>query len=136
MLSLETIGYFSDEAKSQKYPFPFDAIYPSTGNFIGVVGNVGSRKLVRRVVGGLRENAQIPAEGGAIPGFVAGVGWSDHWSFWEQGYSAVMITDTAIFRYPHYHKASDTPDKLDYERMALVVEGLTFVIDDLCKSGD
>jgi Zn-dependent M28 family amino/carboxypeptidase len=136
MLSLETIGYFSDEPGSQQYPFPFDAVYPSEGNFIGVVGNVSSRKLVRRIVGLLRENAKIPAEGGAIPGFVTGVGWSDHWSFWQEGYPAVMLTDTAIFRYPHYHKASDTPDKLDYDRMALVVEGLKVVVDDLVKSPD
>lgn len=136
MLSLETIGYFSDDPGSQQYPFPFNVVYPSEGNFIGVVGNVGSRKLVRRIVGLLRENAKIPAEGGAIPDFVTGVGWSDHWSFWQEGYSAVMITDTAIFRYPQYHKASDTPDKLDYDRMAYVVEGLKVVVDDLVKSPD
>lgn len=89
---------------------------------------------MRRVVGLLREHAKIPAEGGAMPGFVTGVGWSDHWSFWQEGYPAVMITDTAIFRYPHYHKPTDTPDKLDYNRMALVVEGLKIVIEDLVQS--
>ena len=131
MLSLETIGYYSDDKGTQKYPRPLSLFYPSRGNFIAFVGNVSSRRLVRQVVGSFRRHARFPSEGGAIPGFVPGVGWSDHWSFWQEGYEAVMVTDTAPFRYPHYHLPSDGPDKLDYERTALLVSGLERVVEDL-----
>ncbi len=131
MLSLETLGYYSDEKGSQQYPPPFGLLYPSTGNFIGFVGNVSSRKLVRRAIGSFRRHARFPSEGGALPSFVPGVGWSDHWAFWKQGYPALMITDTAPFRYPHYHLPTDTPDKLDFDRMARVVAGLERVVEDL-----
>lgn len=136
MLSLETIGYYSDERGSQEYPFPLGLLYPSTGNFISFVGNVGSRKLVRESIGSFRRHAKFPSEGGALPGSMPGVGWSDHWAFWQEGYPAIMVTDTAPFRYPHYHQASDTPDKLDYDRMARVVEGLEQVVLDLANPAD
>jgi hypothetical protein len=125
------MGYFSDEPGSQQYPFPFSLFYPDRGNFIAVVGNTSSRALVRRVVRQFRERARFPSEGAAVPGFITGVGWSDHWSFWQVGYKAAMITDTAPFRFAHYHEATDTPDKLDYERLARVVEGLVHVVGDL-----
>jgi Zn-dependent M28 family amino/carboxypeptidase len=125
MLCLETLGFYRDEKGSQSYPIPLlRFLYPSRGDFVAIVGNVSSRALVRRVVGSFREHAAFPSEGGALPGWIPGVGWSDQWSFWQQGYPAVMVTDTAPFRYPHYHRASDTPDKLDYERLARVVDGL------------
>lgn len=132
MISLETIGYFSDAPRSQIYPAPgLGAFYPSTGNFIGFVGNVGSRDLVRRVIRSFREAGKIPSEGAAVPAFIPGVGWSDQWAFWQNGYPGIMVTDTAPFRYPHYHAASDMPDKLDYDRFALVVSGMQNVITDL-----
>jgi hypothetical protein len=134
MLSLETIGYFSDKAKSQQYPAPFNRFYPSTGNFIGFVGNMKSAPLVRQVVGSFRQHAQFPSEGGAIPSFIKGVGWSDHWSFWQEGYPALMATDTAPFRYPHYHRRTDTPKQLDYDRMARVVAGLEEVVKELTRA--
>ncbi|MGH7176099.1 MAG: M28 family peptidase [Tepidisphaeraceae bacterium] len=133
MLSLETIGSYSDKPNSQQYPEPFDKFYPSTGNFIAFVGNLSSASLVKRCVGSFRSHTQFPSEGGAAPGWVTGVGWSDHWSFWQQGYSAIMITDTAPFRYAHYHEPSDTPDKLDYERMARVVAGIARVVRELAQ---
>ena len=134
MLSLETIGYFSDAPGSQRYPSPaLGLAYPTTGNFIGIVGNYGSRALVRRVISLFRDQGKIPSEGAALPAFIPGVAWSDHWSFWQCGYPAVMITDTAPFRYPHYHEASDTPDKLEYDRFALVVSGLEKTISELAK---
>jgi hypothetical protein len=71
-----------------------------------------------------RRHAAFPSEGVAAPAFVPGVEWSDHGSFWEQGYPAIMITDTALYRYPYYHEAGDTPDKVDYEQLARVVQGL------------
>lgn len=134
MLSLETIGYYSDSAASQGYPFPLNFFYPSTGNFIGFVGNIGSRRLVRQAVESFRAGTDFPSEGGAVPGWIPGVDWSDHWSFWREGYPALMVTDTALFRYPYYHSAQDTPDKINYDHMARVVSGLAQVITDLANS--
>lgn len=131
MLSLETIGCFIDSKGSQQYPPPFGLFYPSEGNFIAFVGSLSSRALVRRCVEVFRREAAFPCEGGALPSFTPGVGWSDHESFWQSGYSGVMVTDTAPFRYAHYHRAGDTPDKIDYERCARVVEGLRHVVSDL-----
>jgi len=133
MLSLETIGYYSDMPGSQKYPPPVGLFYPSRGNFIGFVGNVTSRKLVRRCVGVFRANAQFPCEGGALPELLPGITWSDHWAFWRVGYPAVMVTDTAPFRYPYYHAENDTLDKLDFDRLARVVCGIGHVIDELAN---
>jgi hypothetical protein len=132
MISLETIGYFSDAPRSQTYPsLGLGAFYPTTGNFIGFVGNVRSRALLRRAIALFRQHAKIPSEGAALPSFIPGVAWSDQWSFWQHGYPGIMITDTAPFRYPHYHSATDTPDKLDYDRFALVVSGVEKMIEGL-----
>jgi hypothetical protein len=134
MISLETIGYFSDRPRSQTYPSPgIVAFYPTTGNFIGFVGNFGSRALLRRSIALFREQAKLPSEGAALPSFIPGVGWSDQWAFWQHGYPGIMITDTAPFRYPHYHEATDTPDKLDYDRFALVVSGVEKMIEGLAR---
>jgi hypothetical protein len=133
MIDLETIGYYSDTPGSQHYPFPLSWFYPSTGNFVGFVGNLASRKLVHSALRSFRRQTQFPAEGAAVPEWVKGVGWSDHSSFWQMGYPAIMVTDTAFFRYAHYHAASDTPDKLDYARTARVVVGLAHVLSDLAS---
>ena len=132
MISLETIGYFSDAPHSQTYPSPgLGMFYPKVGNFIGFVSNVHSRDLLRRVIALFRKHAKIPSEGAALPAFVPGVSWSDQWSFWRNGYAGIMVTDTAPFRYPHYHSANDTPDKLDYDRFTLVVSGMEKAIQGL-----
>ena len=128
MVSLETIGCYLDTPGSQSYPAPFGFFYPRTGNFIAFVGNVGSRDLVHRVISAFRETTKFPSEGAAAPGWIPGIGWSDQWSFWQEGYSGVMVTDTALFRYAHYHTERDLPEMLDYERMARVVVGLERVI--------
>ena len=134
MVSLETIGYFSDAPNSQRYPSPgLGLFYPRIGNFIGFVSNVRSRALLRRVVTLFRKHAKIPSEGAALPAFIPGVSWSDQWSFWQHGYPAIMVTDTAPFRYPYYHSSNDTPEKLDYDRFTLVVSGMGKVIEDLDK---
>ena len=134
MISLETIGYFSDAPNSQTYPSPgLGLFYPKVGNFIGFVSNVQSRALLRRVITLFRKQAKIPSQGAALPAFIPGVSWSDQWSFWQQGYPAIMVTDTAPFRYPYYHSSNDTPDKLDYDRFTLVVSGMEKVIEDLDK---
>ncbi len=133
MLSLETIGYYSDARGSQHYPFPLNLFYPSTGNFIGFVGNIGSRSLVRRAIEAFRRTTPFPSEGAAVPGGITGVDWSDHWSFWHEGYPAIMVTDTALYRYYHYHGPRDTPEKLDYDRLARVTAGLARVVAELAQ---
>jgi len=133
MLSLETIGYYSDAPGSQHYVFPFNLFYPSAANFIAFVGNLLSRRLVREVVASFRQAADFPSEGAALPGFILGVGWSDQWSFWQRGYPGVMVTDTALFRYPYYHSVEDTPDKVRYDPLTRVVIGLQGVVADLAK---
>lgn len=125
MLSLESIGYFRDDPGSQHYPSIVAPLYPSVGNFIAVVGKNRSRPLVRAVVEGLEQHGPIPVESIAAPASITGIDWSDHWSFWESGWpDAVMITDTAVFRNPNYHEPTDTPDTLDYERLAWIVVAL------------
>ena len=128
MLSIETIGYYSDAVGSQDYPFPFGLFYPRTGNFIGFVGNTTSRSLVHRSIAAFRQHTAFPSEGVAAPGWLTGIGWSDHWAFWQEGYSALMVTDTALFRYAPYHTRHDTPDRINYDRMARVVAGLAQVV--------
>lgn len=133
MLALETIGFYTDEPRSQKYPFPFSVFYPKTGNFIGFVANFHSRELVYQTIKVFRDHCRFPSEGIAAPGFITGIGWSDHWSFWQEGYPALMVTDTAFFRYEHYHTRFDTPNRLDYERLARVVHGLVPTILELAR---
>ncbi len=136
MLSLETIGYYTDEPGSQRYPFPVSYFYPDTGNFIGFVGNPPSKELVRRMVRTFRENARFPSEGLAAPASIRGVDQSDHWAFWQRGLPAVMVTDTALYRYHEYHTAEDTPRILAYDRLARVVEGLVAVVVNLANGDE
>lgn len=131
MLSLETMGYFSDAPGSQKYPAGVDWLYPSVGNFIAFVGNTRYDQLVRQVVAAFRGSEPFPSQGGALPEIVSSIGRSDHWSFWQEGYPALMVTDTAPFRYPYYHTPEDTVDKIDFEKLARVVRGLQQVVSDL-----
>ena len=131
MISLESLGVYSDAAGSQQYPFPLGAFYPDRGDFLAFVGNLRSAPLVRRAIGSFRRHAAFPSEGLAAPEWVPGVGWSDQWAFWQAGYPALMVTDTVPFRYPHYHLPSDTPDRLDYDRLARVVAGLARVTLEL-----
>ncbi len=128
MFSLETLGCYSDARGSQRYPFPLDQLYPGTGDFVAFVGMIGSRALVREAVGAFRAEARFPSQGGTAPGFVEGIDWSDHWSFAQVGVPALMVTDTAPFRYRWYHDIADTPDKVDYQRLARVTAGLEQVV--------
>jgi Zn-dependent M28 family amino/carboxypeptidase len=133
MFSLEMLGYYRDTPGSQHYPAPLRLFYPDRADFIAFVGDLGARGLVRRSIKLFREKAMFPSEGLAAPGFIPGVAWSDHWSFRREGFDAIMITDTAFYRYPHYHLPSDTPEKLDYERMARVTLGLAEMLKDLAN---
>lgn len=131
MLSLETMGYFPDAAGSQKYPWPLNQFYPTQGDFIAFVATTMDLGLVRDVVRSFRSHAAFPSEGIAAPRFIPGVDYSDHAAFIDEGYPALMVTDTAPYRYPHYHSRQDTPDKVDFDRLARVVQGLEGVVRDL-----
>jgi hypothetical protein len=131
MISLETIGFYSDVPGSQKYPVLLGLFYPDRGNFIGFVGNPESRTLVRQSIRKFRETTNFPSEGVAAPADWPGVGWSDHWSFWREQYPAIMVTDTALFRYPYYHTPFDTADRVNFEKMARVVDGVRRVVESL-----
>ena len=133
MLSIESIGYYSDEKRSQKYPFPLGFFYPSKGNFIGFVGNLKSRKLVEKSVGYFRKHTEFPSEYLSAPWWFPGIAWSDQWSFWQHGYPAIMVTGTAPYRNPNYHTKNDTFSTLDYDRMARVVGGLSQVVLELAN---
>jgi Zn-dependent M28 family amino/carboxypeptidase len=133
MLSLETIGYYSEELNSQYFPFHLGLFYPWTGNFIGFVSDRNSRGLLLESVTAFRRHARFPSEGLAAPAWITGVDWSDHWSFWEEGYAALMVTDTAPFRYPHYHSGEDTPDKICFDCLTRVTGGLIHVVKALSE---
>jgi hypothetical protein len=133
MYSLETLGYYSDKPGSQQYPGPFGMMFPDRADFIAFVGMLGSRPLVRETVRSFRSHTAFPTIGGVAPASLEGIGWSDHWAFAEQGFPAVMITDTALFRYPYYHQPTDTPDKVDVEKLARVVKGIERVIRDAAR---
>jgi len=127
MLCLESVGYYSQEPGSQSFPFPVFWLrwrYPTTGNFLTIVSNDDSQPLQTQIREGLTSHMDLPVETYAGPWWIPGVDWSDHGSFWNEGYPAVMLTDTALFRNPHYHRPTDLPDTLDYRAMSELVRGL------------
>ena len=128
MICLEMVGYACYEPGCQKYPFPLGFFgYPKQGNYIGIVSNFKSGKFTQALFNAFQNNPELPVIKTKIPfngRIVPSVRLSDHASFWDQGFKAVMITDTAFFRNPHYHRPSDTKEKLDYRFMAELVESL------------
>jgi hypothetical protein len=133
MMSLETIGYYTSAPGSQKYPALFNLLFPDRGDFVAFVGTPSARALVWDTIRSFRSHTAFPSIGGVAPASVPGIDWSDHWAFTQHGFPALMVTDTAPFRYPHYHQASDTPDKVDTESLARVVKGMERVIRDLAR---
>ena len=133
MVSLETIGYYTDVPNSQRYPPPLSLIYPSRGNFIGFVSNLANSDWVQRAIGNFRQHTQFPSEGTALFRWLPGVGWSDHWAFWKEGFPALMVTDTALFRDPYYHTARDTPAHIHYDHLARVTAGLHQMIENIAN---
>ncbi len=133
MISLEMLGVYSDEPGSQHYPFPFSLLYPDVGNFAGFVANFGSRSFVRRCIKSFRAANLFPSEGVAAPEMFRDIHRSDHWSFWQFGYSALMLTDTSNFRNKLYHTERDVPEILDFARMSLVTDGVEHVANDLAN---
>lgn len=135
MASLETIGSYFDAPGTQTYPPLFKHFYPDRGNFIGFVTNFRSGRAMRRLAKAFRANSDFPLETTATFPFIPGIGWSDHRSFWVEGYPAVMITDTAFHRYEHYHLPSDTPDKIAFPEFTRVTSGLYAAFADLARDG-
>jgi len=136
MLSLEMLGYYSGQRGSQRYPPLYGIGRPKQGDFIGVVGRLGSGKLLRRFERAFREGTTLGIQIAAAPEWVEGVSLSDHWAFWQAGYPAVMVTDTAFYRNPHYHARTDTWDTLDYARMAQTVDGLRQVLEEFVRGDE
>jgi Zn-dependent M28 family amino/carboxypeptidase len=135
MASIETVGWYCSEPGSQSYPPLFNLLYPDQADFIGIVSNFRSRAAMRRLAAAFRANSDFPLETTATFSFIPGVSWSDHRSFWRQGYRAVMITDTAFYRYSHYHAPGDTPEKLAYPELARVTSGLFAAFSELASGG-
>lgn len=132
MISLEMIGYFSDKPKSQHFPAAIlQALYPSHGNFIAVAGRVSDGLLARRVKAAMTGASPLPVFSINAPSFIPGIDFSDQVNYWNAGYRALMITDTAFYRNPNYHTEHDTAEKLDYKRMAMVVAGVFAAVVEL-----
>jgi Zn-dependent M28 family amino/carboxypeptidase len=132
MVSIETIGYYSNAEHSQRYPVAALKLrYPDTGDFIAVVGRTDQEALVGTVHQAMDAASELPVESLAAPRSLEGVDFSDHASFWDEGYPAVMVTNTALFRNPNYHTPGDTWDTLDYARMAQVVQGVQCAVEAL-----
>jgi Zn-dependent M28 family amino/carboxypeptidase len=128
---LDTIGYYSEEPNSQKYPFPFGMIYPSTANFIAFLSNRRSKRFLQKGAGAFRGRTAFPFVSASLPAVIPRIGWSDDWSFWRVGYPAFTVTDTAFLRYRWYHTPEDTPEKLSFEKMAQVIQGLEGALEIL-----
>lgn len=134
MLCLESIGYYSDKKNSQHYPFGFGLFYPDRGNFIAFVSNLNSKSLLDRAVEEFRKNSKFPSEYLVAPIILApAMSFSDNYSFWRYGYKAIMVTDTAFYRNPHYHTQYDTFEKLNYENIFELIKGLYRVLLKLCE---
>ena len=134
MLSLEMIGCFRDEPGSQGFPLPpLRLLYPGRGNFLALAGRPREIRLLRRVRASMRRASSLPVHWIAAPARLCGIDLSDNVSYWNQGFPAIMVTDTAFFRNERYHTAADTPDTLDYERMGEVVNALRQAVVDLAS---
>jgi Zn-dependent M28 family amino/carboxypeptidase len=134
MMSIETIGYYSDQANSQRFPIaPLSLLYPNKGNFLAFVGKLDSRSVLTKCLSSFNSAVKFPVELIAAPENLPGVDFSDQLSFWRAGYPGFMVTDTAPYRYPHYHTNDDTPDKINYDDLALVTTGLSKVVRDLAS---
>jgi Zn-dependent M28 family amino/carboxypeptidase len=133
MLSVESVGFYSDSPASQKYPAGLGALYPSTGDFVAFVGNTLSRRLMHEALASFRNTGSLPSLGAAVPNAIPGAGWSDHWAFWQQGYRGIEVTDTAPFRNPSYHTPEDTPDRLQYDRLARFASGMLAIVEQLAS---
>lgn len=133
-LILESLGYYTDEPNSQLYPPFFGWLYPNAGNFLAVVSNFSSRRIVNQVTAAFRETSSFPLESISTTAMVPGIDFSDNWSFWEEGYPAVMLSDGALYRNPHYHRDTDTVETINFPAMGEVFTGLVHVVDSMANA--
>ena len=136
MIAIDCIGYYSDRRRSQRYPPLFGFFHPSEGNFLGALSNLASCHELHRFADVFRSVSDFPLEFLATTSLIPGVSWSDHRGFWKNGYRALLVTDTAFYRYRHYHSARDTPDKLSYPQFTQVVQGLHDTFAELAATGE
>jgi Zn-dependent M28 family amino/carboxypeptidase len=129
---IDSVGLFADK-DTQSYPFPLMLAYPGKADFIGIVGAFGSRDLTSQLTEYMRGYSGLPAYGFVMPAFTPGSGFSPHAAFWSEGFPAAVVTDTGSYRSPLWGTASDTPDRLDYPRMARVALGLIRTVGQLVK---
>ena len=134
MISMDSVGYFSDEPGSQRYPRPLGLYYGQKGDYLALVGDWSSAWLVRKSIRAFRAATVLPSEGSALPRIFRDIARSDHSSFWRFGYSAMLVTDTAPFRDPNYHRSGDRPQNIDFERLSLVAEGIEAIIFELAST--
>ena len=133
MLSLDSLGIYRDEPGSQKLPIPFSLFYPSRGNFLAFIGDIGSRQSIVEATRGFKKGSSFPIEAGVVPKWVKGAGWSDHLSFWKFGYPGIMVTDTGGFRSSSHTTREDTLEKLNFEAMSRIVLGMYGSIQELTR---
>jgi len=131
VIIFDSIGYYSETPRSQKYPPIFKLFYPHTGNFIKVVSDFSSNALAKDIKKYFKKHSTFPIRSVTAFRFFHGINLSDHGSFWREGYKAVHVTDTAVFRNPAHHKMNDTWDALDYESMSYVIKGFYFVLMEI-----
>lgn len=134
MIALDCLGYYSNKPFSQKYPPFLGYVYPNRGNFITVVSDFKSSKLNKKISLGLKKSKSIPSRKLIASEFINAITFSDHWSFWQQGYPAVMVTDTAFLRGNTYHQQNDTYEKINYNALSKLVAGLTDSIQILVNT--
>jgi Zn-dependent M28 family amino/carboxypeptidase len=135
MWSLETLGSYSTEPHSQRYPAPFDLFYPTTATFVAFVGDETSMAWIHRSISAFRRiRPGFPSEGVAAPTKSADINRSDNWGFWQAGYPALMVTDTANFRSDAYHTPADTPEKVNFRALARLANVLHETLKELSKS--
>ncbi len=135
MICLEMIGRFEDEPGSQTFPAPgLGLLYPTTGDYMVLVGRLGEGRLVRRAKRAFMSGTSLPVRSINAPPQIPGIDFSDHLNYWAEDIPALMVTDTAFFRNLDYHTEHDTPERLDYERMARTVDGVLAIVHALAAS--
>lgn len=128
LLNMDMVGYFNPKAGSQLFPPLLSALHPDTGDFVSLAGNLSSLGLLRSVEASWKKASALPVEPVFLPSVASALFLGDHLNFWFAGERAVFITDTAYFRFPYYHRYEDTPEKLDYEKMAELTRAVTAVL--------
>lgn len=134
MLSIESVGFYATDHAGQRHPWPLGWILPETPDFVAFVANPRSRPLLRTAIAAFRAGSRLPSDGMvALESLFADVRRSDHASYWDAGYPALLVTDTAPFRNPHYHRPTDRPETLHYPALAELTVGLDAVVDALAR---